>query len=346
MEQISLIRPDDWHCHLRDGDFLKRTVADTSRRFSRAIIMPNLPHPLTTLSQVQDYRQRILSHLPSLSDFTPLMTFYLNEDITQESLREAKSTKLVTACKLYPAGATTHSSSGVRKISQIYPLFECMQEIDLPLLIHGESIDTQVDIFDREEQFIDEDLQGIIKHFPGLRVVLEHISTKAAVDFVLESSANLAATITPHHLWFNRNTLLSGCIRPHYYCMPILKRQSDQIALIKAATSGNSKFFLGTDSAPHTQARKENACGCAGIYSAHAAIELYTHIFEQQQALHQLEKFASINGAGFYRLPINKTRITLNKTPWTIPATLSFGPENLIPMLAGETLSWQIADGE
>lgn len=346
MEQISFIRPDDWHCHLRDGDFLKRTVADTSKRFNRAIVMPNLAHPLTTLTQVQDYRQRIISHLTPQIDFIPLMTFYLTEDITKESLREGKSTGLVTACKLYPAGATTHSSAGVKKITQIYPLLECMQEIDLPLLIHGESIDPHADIFDREKQFIEEDLQEIIQHFPQLRVVLEHISTKAAVEFVQEGPANLAATITAHHLWFNRNTMLSGGIRPHYYCMPILKRQSDQTALIKAATGGNSKFFLGTDSAPHTQARKESACGCAGIYSAHAAVELYTEIFEQQQALHQLEKFASLNGANFYRLPVNKNRITLKKTPWTIPSTLDFGPEHLIPMLAGETLAWQIADSE
>ncbi len=346
MEQISLIRPDDWHCHLRDGEFLKRTVLDTSKRFNRAIIMPNLPHPITTLSQAQDYRQRILSHLPSHRDFTPLMTFYLNEDITKENLREAKSTGVVTACKLYPAGATTHSSAGVKKIDQIYPLLECMQEMDLPLLIHGESINPQIDIFDREEQFIDEDLQSIIQHFPGLRIVLEHISTQAAVDFVLESPPNLAATITAHHLWFNRNTLLSGGIRPHYYCMPILKRQSDQIALVKAATSGNPKFFLGTDSAPHSQSRKESACGCAGIYSAHAAIELYAQIFEQHQALEQLEKFASLHGPRFYQLPVNQSRITLKKTPWTVPAILSFGTENLIPMMAGETLSWQIVDGE
>jgi dihydroorotase len=346
METISLIRPDDWHCHLRDASFLTRTVDDISRTFARAIVMPNLANPITHLSQAQDYKKRILAHLPAQRDFSPLMTLYLNEELSQETLREAKSSGIVTACKLYPAGATTHSSAGVKKLSRIYPLLECMQEIDLPLLIHGESIDPKVDIFDREEQFIDEDLRPLLCQFPQLRVVLEHISTQAAVDFVLESPANLAATITAHHLWFNRNILLSGGIRPHYYCMPILKRQSDQKALIKAATSANSKFFLGTDSAPHAQARKENSCGCAGVYSAHAAIEFYAQIFEEYQALPQLEKFASLNGPAFYRLPVNATRITLKKTSWTIPKTLSFGEETLIPMLAGETLSWQIVGSE
>lgn len=342
MEQISLIRPDDWHCHLRDEAFLSRTVADTARRFARAIVMPNLAPPIMTVSEAEKYRQRILSHVPQDVEFTPLMTLYLTEELSTATLQAAKASGLIMACKLYPAGATTHSAAGVRKLTQIYPLLACLEEIDLPLLIHGESIDPTVDIFDREQYFIKHELAPLLRHFPRLRVVLEHISTQAAVDFVYESSAKLAATITAHHLWYNRNALLSGGLHPHYYCMPILKRSTDQAALLKAATSGHAQFFLGTDSAPHAQSRKESACGCAGIYTAYAAIELYAQLFEQQQALNQLEKFASVNGALFYQLPINGEKITLIKSSWQIPEKLPFGNTTVIPMLAGETLDWQI----
>lgn len=342
MKQITLIQPDDWHCHFRDGEFLTRTVPDTASRFARAIVMPNLSPPITSVSQARDYRQRILSHIPTQVEFTPLMTLYLTEQLTAQTLQEGKESGIITACKLYPAGATTHSAAGVTKLSKIYPLLECLQKIDLPLLIHGESIDPEVDIFDREQRFIEQELRPLIKHFPELRIVLEHISTQAAVDFVLESPPQIAATITAHHLWFNRNALFSGGIRPHYYCMPILKCRTDQNALLKAAISGNAKFFLGTDSAPHAQSRKESACGCAGIYSAFSAIELYTQLFDEHGALDQLEKFASVNGALFYRLPLNPNKITLKKSPWKIPQQLSFGGANLIPMLAGEMLEWQI----
>ncbi len=342
MEQITFIRPDDWHCHFRDGEFLARTVPDTACRFARAIVMPNLNPPVTTIDQARRYQQRILAHVPADCTFQPLMTLYLTEQITVETLRAAKSGG-ITACKLYPAGATTHSAAGVSSLTKIYPLLECLEEMDLPLLIHGESIEPGVDIFDRELRFIHQELTPLLKHFPALRIVLEHISTQAAVDFVRESPAQLAATITAHHLWYNRNALFTGGIRPHYYCMPILKRRSDQEALLNAAISGNPKFFLGTDSAPHAQSLKESACGCAGIYSAYSAIELYAHLFEQHQALDRLEKFASVYGTLFYRLPLNQSQITLQKSPWQIPQRLSFGDTTVVPMLAGETLAWRMS---
>lgn len=342
MEQIGLIQPDDWHCHFRDGSFLARTVQDAARQFGRAIVMPNLQPPVTDSAAAASYRQRILAHRPAETAFTPLMTLYLTEQMTAANLRDAKASGIITACKLYPAGATTHSAAGITQLTRIYPLFECMQDLDLPLLIHGESIDPQIDIFDREQCFIQQELAPLLQHFPALRVVLEHISTRAAVDFVRASSQRVAATITAHHLWFNRNALFSGGICPHYYCMPILKRQTDQAALIQAAISGHAQFFLGTDSAPHAQTRKESACGCAGIYSAYSAIELYAQIFAEHGALDRLEQFASINGARFYQLPLNTDTITLIKLPWQIPQQLSFGDTTLIPMLAGQTLDWQI----
>jgi len=341
MEQVTLIRPDDWHCHLRDGEYLARTVKDTAARFARAMVMPNLVPPITGVAEANAYRQRILSHAPKESSFTPLMTLYLREDLTVETLRAAKDSGMIMACKLYPAGATTHSAAGIKKLSSIYPLLECLQEIDLPLLIHGESIDPQVDIFDREQRFIEQELAPLLQRFPRLRVVIEHISTRVAVDFVKASSASLAATITAHHLWFNRNALFSGGIRPHNYCLPILKRRSDQEALIKAATSGHAQFFLGSDSAPHPQSQKESACGCAGIYTAYAAIELYAQLFAEQNALDQLEKFASLNGPAFYRLPVNSEKITLIQSPWQAPTSLTFGGATLIPFLAGEMLQWR-----
>lgn len=342
MEQISITKPDDWHCHLRDGHFLARTVPDTVQRFARAIVMPNLHPPITQVKQALEYRERILSYVPSGASFQPLMTLYLTSDMKTSVISEAKTSGAIVACKLYPSGATTHSAAGVAQLSDIYPLLEQMETLDLPLLIHGESIDPAVDIFDREQRFIEKDLVPLLRRFPALRVVLEHISTREAVDFVRESASPLGATITAHHLWYHRNALLAGGLRPHYYCMPILKRRADQEALINAATSGHPKFFLGTDSAPHSQSQKESACGCAGVYTAHAGIELYTQIFAEHQALEHLEKFASLNGAQFYRLPVNKERITLKKVNWDIPKQLPFGDTQVIPMRAGETLDWSL----
>ncbi|MBS0351185.1 MAG: dihydroorotase [Proteobacteria bacterium] len=342
MEQISLIRPDDWHCHLRDGEYLSRTVPDISTCFGRAIIMPNLTPPITTVTQANDYRMRILSHIPHPRKFDPLMTLYLTEQLSATTLREAKTSGFIYACKLYPAGATTHSAAGIAQLTRIFHLLECLEEIDLPLLIHGESIDPEVDIFDREKRFIDDHLAPLTQRFPKLRMVLEHVSTADGVDFIKESSEFLAATITVHHLWFNRNALLAGGIRPHHYCMPVLKTRKDQEALLAIALSGHPRFFLGTDSAPHLQHKKESACGSAGVYSGYSAIELYAQLFEEHQALNKLEKFASINGPLFYRLPLNKDKVTLIKSPWVVPQQLPFGSGQLIPMLAGEILNWQL----
>ena len=342
MNHLTFIYPDDWHCHFRDGDYLSRTVADSANQFARAIVMPNLETPITTVKNARAYRQRIIHQIPNHTDFNPLMTLYLTENMHADTIREAKGIDFIVACKLYPAGATTLSDKGVRDLNKIYPILEIMQQEDLILLIHGESIDPKIDIFDREAVFIEQHLIPLLKHFPKLRVVLEHISTKTAVEFVKDGPENLAATITAHHLLFNRNAIFKGGIRPHYYCLPIFKRNEDQQALIQAATSGHAKFFLGTDSAPHPQDQKESHCGCAGIYTAHAAMSFYAHVFEQQNALSQLEKFASINGAQFYQLPLNTKKIKLIKKPWQVPSTLSFGSQQLIPLLAGETLDWQI----
>lgn len=341
MKTLTLIQPDDWHCHLRDDIYLARTVADTAKQFKRAIVMPNLSVPITTIEQTVQYKNRIMQHIPAECDFTPLMTLYLTETISPDSIADAASLKIITACKYYPAGATTHSDAGVSHIRKIYPMLEQMQSYNIPLCVHGESIDDNVDIFDKEKLFLTE-LKIIQKDFPTLRIILEHISTKAAVDFILNAPRNNAATITPHHLHYNRNDLFHHGIRPHYYCRPILKRKEDQHALIQAALSGNPKFFLGTDSAPHAQEKKESACGCAGIYSAHAALAFYIEIFEKNNALSKLENFSSVFGAEFYELPINQNKITLIKKPYTIPEKLSFGNTQLIPMKAGETLFWQI----
>lgn len=342
IKTLTITTPDDWHTHLRAGSALKRTVPDLAQRFDRAIIMPNLTTPITTLALAKQYRQDILSHRPKHINFTPLMTLYLNDSVTKSDILNAKKDKLITACKLYPAGATTHSSAGVHKIKDIYPLIEAMQTIDLPLLIHGEVTDPNIDLFDRESVFIDTVLTTLMKDFPALRIVLEHISTRSAVQFVQNAPSTLAATITPHHLMINRNDLFSGGIHPHLYCLPIVKRQKDQESLIKAAISGHPRFFLGTDSAPHAKTKKEAACGCAGIYTSHAAIELYADIFDQQNALDKLENFSSHFGPQFYKLPSNTGTITLKKEPWTIPLTLDFNQEKLIPFMAGKTLNWQI----
>lgn len=342
MNELTIIFPDDWHCHLRDGHYLSRTVPDVAARFKRAIVMPNLVRPILSVMEAKNYRERILQHLPKTNQFNPLMTLYLTDNISVQTIQEAKESGVIFACKLYPAGVTTHSDSGVRKIRNIYSLLEAMQMQNLPLLIHGESSDPEIDIFDREAHFIEHTLIPLMKDFPELRMVLEHISTKEAVEFIKDGPDTLAATITPHHLLLNRNDLLMGGIRPHYYCLPIVKTAKDQQALIHAAISGHPKFFLGTDSAPHAKQKKESCCGAAGIYSAASAIEIYAQIFEQYQAIPQLESFASLNGARFYQLPINTDYLTLYKKTWPIPEKLPFGEEELVPLLAGKELSWAI----
>lgn len=342
MKHFSLIRPDDWHCHLRNDSFLLRTVPDTAARFARAIVMPNLTPPITSVTQARDYHKKICSFIPKGINFTPLMTLYLTEGLSVETIHEAKQSEIVTAFKLYPQGATTHSAAGVSNLQKIYPLFEAMQQCDMPLLIHGESINPIIDIFDREKAFIEDELINLLRFFPALRIVLEHISTSEAVQFVQEGPPQLAATITAHHLWLNRNDLLIGGLKPHHYCLPILKSALDQEALIKAAISGNDKFFLGTDSAPHEKSNKESTCCAAGIYTANAGIELYVQLFEKYGALNNLEKFASINGPRFYCLPINHEKIHLQKKPFLIPEHLSFGHGIVVPLFAGKTLDWQI----
>ena len=342
MKSITIIFPDDWHCHFRDEVYLSRSVHDSAQRFARAVVMPNLKPPISTVKEAEAYRERILKHIPNAYDFTPLMALYFGEKTTEAILREAAANPQIIGAKLYPAGVTTNSSYGIHSIRNAYPLLEVMEDCGFPLLVHGESNDPHADVFDREALFIDSELTSIVKHFPKLRIVLEHISTKAAVDFILSAPSTVAATITPHHLVLNRNHLLDDGIRPHYYCKPILKRRYDQEALLAAATSGHPKFFLGTDSAPHSIANKESACGCAGVYSAHAALEIYAGIFEEQKALDKLENFSSRYGAEFYGLPVNTRQITLHKKEWAVPSTLAFGHEQLVPLFANEKLQWQI----
>lgn len=339
---LTIARPDDWHLHLRDDAALKRTVIDSARQFARAIVMPNLRPPVTTTQMAIAYRQRILSVLPENADFQPLMTLYLTDNLPAGEIETAVSSGIVNAVKLYPAGATTNSDAGVTDLKHCTATLETMQKLGLPLLVHGEVTDHHIDIFDREKRFIDDKLIPLLSDFPDLKVVFEHITTADAASFVSESGPNLAATITPHHLLYNRNDLLVGGIRPHYFCLPVLKRNTHQQALLKAATSGNPKFFLGTDSAPHARHNKENSCGCAGIYSAHAAIELYAEAFEAMDALDKLEGFASFYGADFYGLPRNQSQITLHKQPWQAPETLDFAGTELVPLRAGEIISWQI----
>jgi len=342
--QLEMRAADDWHCHLRDGFFLARTVADQVNQFRRAIVMPNLLPPVTTMVEVNAYRQFIIEHIPEGEVFEPLMTLYLTPECQAAELVKAKESGVVHAVKLYPQGATTHSDAGISNLSSVYPVLETMQDLDIVLSVHGEVTLPEVDIFDREARFLEQELAPILSRFPQLRVVLEHVSTAQSVAFVQQAGPNVAATITPHHLLLNRNDLLAGGIRPHYYCLPIVKRQQDQQALIAAAVSGNPQFFLGTDSAPHVQSQKESACGCAGIYSAHAALELYAEVFEQQQALHRLEDFASRFGAEFYRLPLNSQTVKLARQPWVVPDTLAFGESQLVPFYAGKTLQWKLCD--
>ncbi|MCB0278084.1 MAG: dihydroorotase [Calditrichaeota bacterium] len=340
MDSLTIIKPDDWHLHLRDGDFLKSVVNHTARVFKRAIIMPNLKPPVVTVQQANDYYQRIMEAVQPQYEFQPLMTLYLTSSTTKNEIRLASESEHVHAIKLYPAGATTNSAAGLQQITDAYPLFSEMEKNSLPLLIHGEVTHNDVDIFDREAVFIDEILTPITQQFPALKIVFEHITSKTAVDFVLETPANVAATITAHHLLANRNDMLVGGIKPHYYCLPVLKQESDRITLLNAATSGNPKFFLGTDSAPHPQSEKESACGCAGSYTAAQAIELYATAFESVNKLDQLEQFASINGAKFYGLPVNTEKITLSKKEQQIPELYPFANQNVVPFWAGKKIQW------
>lgn len=341
MTSISLVRPDDWHIHLRDGAQLKDTVRDVSRYMGRAIIMPNLVPPVTNTEEALGYHQRIMDQNPQ-GGFDPLMVLYLTDNTSPEEIKKAKASGKIYAAKLYPAGATTNSDSGVTSVKNVYPALEAMQEAGMLLLIHGEVTDASIDIFDREKTFIDNVLKEVVNDFPNLKIVLEHITTKDAAEFVAQAGENVAATITAHHLLFNRNHMLAGGIRPHYYCLPILKRNIHQEALIKAATSGSKKFFLGTDSAPHMKHAKEAACGCAGSYTAHAALELYAEAFEAADALDKLEAFASFNGPDFYGLPRNTDRVTLVKESWDVPDSYPLGDETVVPIRAGEQISWKV----
>ncbi len=344
VKQISLARPDDWHCHFRDAEALNTTVAHTARQFARAIVMPNLKPPVTTVESALAYRERILAALPAGSDFQPLMTLYLTDTLSPAEIDKAQASGKIQAVKYYPAGATTNSDSGVTDIEKVYPVLERMAAIGMPLLVHGEVTDSQVDIFDREARFIEQTLAPLHQRYPELKIVLEHITTRQAVEFVQAGSEHLAATITVHHLLYNRNHLLAGGVRPHFFCLPILKRDSHQQALIEAATSGSKRFFLGTDSAPHSRANKETACGCAGIYTAPAALELYAEVFEQAGALDKLEGFASHHGPDFYGLPRNTEQLVLSKQEWTMPAQFPLGDAEVIPIRAGEPVQWRLLD--
>ena len=341
---LKLTRPDDWHLHLRDEALMQSVLPDTARQFARAIIMPNLRPPVTTTAQAAAYRERIVAAIPKDMSFEPLMTLYLTDNTSAEEIRRAKQSGFVHGVKYYPAGATTNSDAGVTNMRKAYPALEEMQRCGMPLLLHGEVTDSNVDVFDREAVFIERVLQPLLRDMPKLRVVFEHITTSDAVQFVKSSPGDIAATLTVHHLLYNRNAMFAGGIRPHYYCLPVLKRETHRKALVEAAISGNPKFFLGTDSAPHTQHAKESACGCAGIYSAHTAIELYAEVFEQAGALDKLEGFASFFGADFYGLPRNTQEIKLRREDWSVPATLGFAGQRLVPLRAGETVKWKLVD--
>jgi len=342
MDKITITRPDDWHLHLRDGDALKAVLPDTANRFGRAIVMPNLRPPVTTTALAAEYRQRILDAIPAGANFEPLMTLYLTDNTSAAEITRAKASGFVHGVKLYPAGATTNSDSGVSSLDACGEALEAMQESGMPLLVHAEVTDADVDVFDRERVFIDRHMQPLLTKYPGLKVVFEHITTKDAAEFVVSAPSNVAATITPHHLLMNRNAMFTRGIRPHHYCLPILKREEHRLALVSAATSGNPKFFLGTDSAPHAKSSKEAACGCAGMYSAHAGIELYAEAFEAAGALDKLESFASFYGADFYGLPRNTDQITLLKTAWNVPESITFAADILVPLRAGQSIAWKM----
>ena len=348
MQELQILQPDDWHLHLRDGAALALTVNATARVFRRAIVMPNLKPPVTTTAEALAYRARILEALdPAVSrDFEPLMTLYLTDNTPPAEIVRARDSGCVHAVKLYPAGATTNSDAGVTDLDRCRPVLAEMESLGMPLLVHGEVTGPQTDVFDREKVFIDTVLAPLLGDFPALKVVFEHITTADAVAFVEAGPPNLAATITPHHLLYNRNHMLAGSIRPHFFCLPVLKRNTHQQALVRAATGGSPRFFLGTDSAPHARATKECASGCAGIYSAHAALESYAAVFEAEGALARLEGFASLHGADFYGLSRNTRRIRLRREAWQAPASLAFGDDTLVPMCAGETISWRVDAAE
>lgn len=343
-ERLTFTRPDDWHLHLRDGAALAAVLPHTARRFARAIIMPNLKPPVTTVQDAIAYRKRIVAAVPSGVHFEPLMTLYLTELTSPAEIRAAHASKIVHAVKYYPAGATTHSDSGVSDIRKCYGALEALAEAGLPLLVHGEVTDPTVDIFDRERVYIERELNTLVDDFPNLKIVMEHITTAEAAQFVTATRDGVAATITAHHLLYNRNEIFYGGVRPHYYCLPVLKREQHRRALLAAATSGNPRFFLGTDSAPHARHSKEHACGCAGCYTAHAGIELYAEAFESAGALDKLEGFASFHGADFYRLPRNLGSITLEKSNWTVSDEFAFGTDTLVPLRQGGEIAWKLVD--
>ncbi len=344
MDSLSIIRPDDWHLHLRDGPALRAVVNDSARQFGRAIVMPNLSPPVVTCDQAMAYRQRILDALEPGMDFEPLMTLYLTDNTTADEIRRASEASHIHAVKLYPAGATTNSAAGVTHISHCYDALEAMQKHDLPLLVHGEATGDEVDIFDREKAFIDNTLATLRSDFPDLRIVFEHITTTDAVDYVLASDDRMAATITAHHLLINRNAIFKGGINPHHYCLPVAKRESHRQALLKAATTHAGRFFAGTDSAPHAQSAKESGCGCAGIYTAHAAIELYAEAFDEAGDFSLFEAFMSLNGPAFYHLPVNTTKIIIKRQSWTAPQSIPFADNNLVPFRSGQLIQWTVRD--
>lgn len=343
MSTLTIARPDDWHLHLRDGMALRSVLPHTAKRFGRAIVMPNLKPPVTTTRQAIEYRKRIVSMLPENATFEPLMTLYLTDHTPPAEVDRAKASGCIYGFKLYPAGATTHAESGVSDVGHVLAVLERMSELDMVLQVHAESVEPEVDVFDREARFIDEVLQPLAERLPKLRIVMEHITTREAVRFVSGARRGIGATITPQHLLMNRNALLAGGIRPHHYCLPVLKTERDRRALVKAATSGDPRFFLGTDSAPHPRYLKEASCGCAGIFSAHAAIELYAEVFEAADALDRLEGFASRFGAEFYGLPPPSGSLTLVRDPWLVPGAYSFGSDELVPLRAGELVAWRLA---
>lgn len=339
---ITITRPDDWHLHLRDGAALKAVLPDTARQFGRAIVMPNLRPPLTTTELALAYHKRILDAVPNGMHFEPLMTLYLTDNTAPEEMVKAKESGLIYGVKLYPAGATTNSDSGVTSLDKCASVLETMERLGMPLLVHAEVTDSDVDVFDRERVFIERNMIPLLKKFPNLKLVFEHITTRDAVDFVTKAPSNVAATITAHHLLMNRNDMFKGGIQPHHYCLPILKREEHRLALVQVATSGNTKFFLGTDSAPHARHAKESACGCAGMYTAHTAMELYAEVFEAANALDKLEGFASFYGADFYGLPRNAEKITMMKSQWKVPESLPFDGDVLVPLRAGQELAWKM----
>ena len=342
-QSLTITRPDDWHLHLRDGAVLKDVLPHTARQFARAIVMPNLKPPVTTTALAGAYRARIMAALPAATQFEPLMVLYLTDNTPPDEIRRAQDSGFIHALKLYPAGATTNSDAGVTDLTKCYKTLEVMQEVGLPLLVHGEVTDPAVDVFDREAVFIERVMQPLRRALPELKVVFEHITTRDAADYVAAADRFVAATLTAHHLLYNRNEIFKGGIRPHYYCLPILKREEHRQALVKAATSGSAKFFLGTDSAPHPKGLKEHSCGCAGCYTALHALELYAQAFDAAGALDKLEAFASFNGPAFYGLPRNTGSVTLTRENWTLPAELPFGETSVVPLNAGETIGWKLA---